>query len=245
MQQIEDLIGHPETRLGEMIEASPSCLKIVDRSGRLLTMNSKGLSMIEADSMEEVAGADVFALVAPDSREAFIKFHEEVCGGQTKRLIFNLVGLKGTQRTMDTWAAPYRLNNGEVAHLAITNDITEQQQTAAELETQRHALELSARRAALGELAAGIAHEINNPLGIIAGIAGLARAQLAIDKVDKEELSKRLGEIEDTVARISDITGALRTFSRDVPGDQREAYCLRSAVDETFGLVAERCRVHG
>ncbi len=245
MPELEDLIGHPESRLGEMIEATPSCLKILDRSGHLMTMNAKGLSMIEAASMEEVAGADVFSLVAAESRRDFIEFHRAVCAGHSGRLVFKLVGLKGTERLMETWAAPYVLTNGEIAHIAITNDISERQQTADMLAAQRQALELASRHAALGELAAGIAHEINNPLGVIAGFAGLMKSQLDRGELDRDVLHEKLGQIEETVARISEITDSLRTFSSDVPPERREVCELRSLVEETFGLVAERTRIGG
>ena len=93
--------------------------------------------MIEATSMEAVAGADVFSLVAEESREEFIEFHRKVCAGHSGRLVFKLVGLKGTERLMETWASPYSLTNGEISHIAITNDITDRQQSVEMLETQR------------------------------------------------------------------------------------------------------------
>lgn len=245
LSDFKDLVGHPEIRLGEMIEATPSCLKVVDEQGRLLTMNSKGLSMIEADSLAEVAGADLFSLVAAEHRAEFIDFHRRVCAGHSGRLVFKLVGLKGTERWMETWAAPYRLTNGARSHIAITNDISERQRTAETLEQQRQALEIASRHAALGEIAAGIAHEINNPLGVIAGLAGLMKLNLSKGEIDVANHLAKLEKIEQTVARISTITGSLRTFSSDVPVEQREVCVLRDVIDATFGLVTEKSRSAG
>ncbi|MEM7100063.1 MAG: ATP-binding protein [Pseudomonadota bacterium] len=242
---IDELIGHPETRLGEMIEGTPSCLKVLDQAGRLLTMNAKGLSMIEAPSMQEVLGADVFSLVAPEDRQSFVDFHNGVCAGESGRLEFRLVGLQGTERLMETWAAPYTLTNGEVAHIAITNDITEHKQNLQLLEAQRHALELASRHAALGVLAGGIAHEINNPLGIISGLAGLMKAKLARSEIDVEDFACKLDQIERTVTRISEVTGSLRTFSSDVPRENRELCDLHQVINQTFTLISEKSKASG
>lgn len=68
---------------------------------------------------------------------------------------------------MESYAAPYKLTNGEVAHLAITNDISDKVQHESELEIHQQALADASRLAALGQMAAGIAHEVNNPLTVI------------------------------------------------------------------------------
>jgi hypothetical protein len=122
---IESLIGLKDSRLGTMIDATPSCHKIINQRGALLTMNQSGLNLIDADSMDAVLMADVYSLVAPAYRDEFIAFNQRVCSGATESLLFELVSLKGEHRWMGTWGAPCQLENGETAHIAITNDVTE------------------------------------------------------------------------------------------------------------------------
>lgn len=245
MKNFNDLIGEPNTRFGEMIDSTPSCLKIIDRRGRLLTMNPHGLEMIEADSLERVLGIDVYGLVHRNHRDKFRSFSQAICAGEKGDLQFEIVGLKGARRCLETWAAPYQLTNGEVAHIAITNDITERERTIETVDQQRHALEVAARLAALGELSAGIAHEINNPLSVISGHAGLLRHRLELESVSNEQILESLKAIEETVERISSITTALRTISNDTPAGQQGGIPLCKVIEETLHLCSEKSRVRG
>jgi transcriptional regulator with PAS, ATPase and Fis domain len=59
-----------ESHLQAIIAAEPECIKIVDAQGLLTQMNPAGLAMIEADSLEQVLGRDVSALLAPEHMAA-------------------------------------------------------------------------------------------------------------------------------------------------------------------------------
>ena len=67
-----------EAKLRAIIEAEPECIKMVDAQGLLLQMNPAGLAMIEADSLELVAGQPVADLIAPEYRAAFNQLHQRV-----------------------------------------------------------------------------------------------------------------------------------------------------------------------
>ncbi|MGK0337558.1 MAG: PAS domain S-box-containing protein [Candidatus Azotimanducaceae bacterium] len=237
---IENLIGVKNSRLGEMIDATPSCHKIVDSKGALLTMNQRGLHIIGAESMDAVLMADVYSLVAPAYRDEFIAFNQRVCQGATESLLFELISLKGEHRWMETWGAPYELENGETAQIAITNDVTERIEAEVTLAQQHHALALSSRLASIGELAAGVAHEINNPLCIIQGLAGALRMSLESGEFNRYEVLADLCGIEDTVTRISKIVKGLGTISRDVPAENRAEVSLVKLIDSSLSFSRER-----
>ena len=108
-----------------MVEASPECIKVVARDGRLLQMNPAGLAMIGADSWQSVEHASAFDLVAPEHQDLWLANHERVCAGETQVWEFDMVGLKGMRRSMETQASPLLLSDGTTAQLAITRDVTE------------------------------------------------------------------------------------------------------------------------
>ena len=87
-----------ELHLRSIIAAEPECIKIVDAQGRLLEMNPAGLAIIEADSLEQVAGQPVLNLIAPEYQDAFNRMHQRVLAGETVELAFEVQGLKGGRR---------------------------------------------------------------------------------------------------------------------------------------------------
>jgi PAS domain S-box-containing protein len=127
--------------LQPLVDAAPECIKIVAPDGRLLQMNATGLSLIGAPSWETVEGACVFDLVAPEHRRFWRDYHERVCGGETLTWQFDIIGLAGVRRRMETKAVPVILGDGRVGQLAFTREITARSNADRELQQAMHALE--------------------------------------------------------------------------------------------------------
>ncbi len=114
------------------------------------------------------------------------------------------------------------------------------------LATERHEAELSgqlvhaAKLASVGELAAGIAHEINNPLAIIAEEVGVLKDSLdpALAEEDDEpvDLPEHLDAIHDAVFRCRDITRKLLTFVRQTEVNV-EPHLIRDILDEVLDTL--------
>lgn len=132
-KQIEARLTYSESRLRAIIETEPECIKLVDAEGRLLSMNPAGLKMIEADSQEQVAGQPVLDLIAEEYRDAFADMHSRVLGGEAMQMEYEIIGLKGGRRWLETHAVPMREADGTVVHLAVTRDIDERKQAENEL----------------------------------------------------------------------------------------------------------------
>ncbi len=121
----EEEVRAKQEMLGAVIETTPECVKIVARDGSLRLMNKAGLDMVEAPSAEAIQGASTFALIAPEHREAWRERHGRVCGGERLSWEFDVIGLRGTRRHMETHAVPIALPGGEAAQLAVTRDVTD------------------------------------------------------------------------------------------------------------------------
>ena len=161
--EAEEALRRSEQFLRTMYDNEPECVKLVARDGALLEMNAAGLTMIEADSLDEVRGERIFPLIAPEHRAAFIALHERVCAGEHGTLEFEVVGLKGTRRWLDTTSAPLRDDSGAiVAALSVTRDSTARRSLEDQLR-QGQKLE------AIGRIAGGVAHDFNNLLTAIIG----------------------------------------------------------------------------
>jgi PAS domain S-box-containing protein len=111
--------------LRAVTETSPECIKVVASDGRLLQMNPAGLAMIDADSWQSVELASTLDLVAPEHQSMWQANHQRVCAGETRVWEFDIVGLKGVRRKMETHASPLALSDGSTGQLAISRDVTE------------------------------------------------------------------------------------------------------------------------
>lgn len=134
-KRAEQALAASEAKLKAIIDAEPECVKMLAPDGSLQQMNRAGLDMIEADSEQQVIGAKVVDLVVPEHKAAFIALNERVGRGETGSLEFEIVGLKGHRRWLDTHAVPMRDTDGQiVGMLGVTRDISDHKKALAELE---------------------------------------------------------------------------------------------------------------
>lgn len=122
--------------------------------------------------------------------------------------------------------------------LEVATELASKLESLVEERTQQ--LLNQSKFSALGEMAAGIAHEINNPLAVISGKAGQLMRHVKARDVDQEKLLKGLESIESTAFRISRIIKGLKDFSRNAENIPMQPVTLLSVVNETLDLCRER-----
>jgi PAS domain S-box-containing protein len=152
-KKLQDKIKENELLLRSIIQAEPECVKLIARNGELLEMNKAGLAMIEADDLQQVKGASVYEFVCEPYREEFTRLTGNVFNGTSGMLEFEITGLKGTRRWMETHAVPLKNAEGKIISLlGVSRDITERKQAEEKL------------RIADQRLAS---HLNNSPIGVI------------------------------------------------------------------------------
>lgn len=116
-------------------------------------------------------------------------------------------------------------------------------QTRQELEVQKAKADFAARLAALGEMAGGVAHEINNPLAIIAVNAELLKNKLKAADVDSKLWMAHADKISEIVKRIARIVKSLQHLTRENSDENRvERVDLKEVIEETLDLCREKFR---
>lgn len=109
-----------------------------------------------------------------------------------------------------------------------------------EIEKGRLQLIHSSKMAALGEMASGIAHEINNPVAIIVGLSQRILRKIDKEDIPKEKLVETFQRIEDTALRITQIIRGLRSFSRSAENDPFVQESMLKIVNDTIALCNEK-----
>ncbi len=100
----------------------------------------------------------------------------------------------------------------------------------------------SSKMSALGEMAGGIAHEINTPLGVITLRASQVKRILSKEPINYETIKNYVDIIESVAQQIAKIVQGLRSFSRSGDQDKFALTSLRSIFDNTFILCAEKLK---
>ena len=113
------------------------------------------------------------------------------------------------------------------------------QERTKKIDEQRMVLIESNRLASLGEVSAGIAHEINNPLAVIAGKSEIILRKLA-GHPDFETLNVEFHKILDMVTRISKIISGLKTFARDGSRDSKNSFKATKIFDDLKHICQKR-----
>lgn len=122
---------------------------------------------------------------------------------------------------------------------SVGRDVTERIRAETELRRQREALHQSEKLAALGSLLAGVAHELNNPLSIVVGYAGMLH-----DLADDEPTRRRTGEIARAADRCARIVRTFLAMARSRPAERR-AVDVETVIDEVLELGAYGLRSNG
>jgi PAS domain S-box-containing protein len=151
----------------------------------------------------------------------------------------------GVTRTISTKKSLFVDAQGRTVLVGVIRDITELRKAELRNLEMSQRLATSAKFAALGEMAGGIAHEINTPLAIIQGLADQLLDLSQAGELDLAAVTRINQKIGGTVARVSRIISGLRTFAREGAKDPPSVVRLQSLVSETLGLCGENLRVRG
>jgi two-component system NtrC family sensor kinase len=170
---------------------------------RVVMANQAAATMFEFSSAEEILGANVLEFLHPDDKERVLELAMKNLLEQESRQINDLRAI--TKDGREIWVSirgARIMHEGRLAGLISFADITEQKR-------QNERLMMTDRLASIGELAAGTAHELNNPLTSIIGFS-----ELLMEKDTPDYIRKDLAMIHSEAQRAANVTSNLLTFAR-------------------------------
>ncbi|HSN29696.1 MAG TPA: ATP-binding protein [Kofleriaceae bacterium] len=230
------IVARSEASFRTLIEQSPDAV-FVHRDGVVEYANPSMHALLRDRDGTQVIGRRVLDLVDPaDHAAAQGRIAALVAQGTvTPPREFRLNTVDGQRVHVEFWAMPVSFD-GRPAVLAIGRDLTERKTIEARLM-------FSDRMASIGTLAAGIAHEINNPLAYVK--ASLAHVASELGTVSPS-IRGALDDALDGTQRIAAIVGSVSTFSR-VEANEQTPVDLPRAITAALRVVStelnQRCRV--
>ena len=152
-------------------------------------------------------------------------------------LIYNIVRL---------WKAAQEITNNNIGLEKRVKERTKDLiKSKEQIIRQQQVLVASAKMSSLGEMAGGVAHEINTPLAIINMKVEQLEEELGDGIIDPDNFQDALKTIKLTANRIAKIVNGLKFFARDMKSMPLESTSVQSILDETFALCRERFANHG
>ncbi len=177
-----------------------------------------------------------FQLVHPDDRDFLKKAVNEALYGKPYSIEHRVVLPDGSIRCVHEEAEVTFGENGEPIRMVGTvQDITEKKENEIRLL-------MSERLAALGQIASGIAHEINNPLAAIAACADGILNRLRKGQIATELFENYLGIIQEEVARCKGITTSMLSFVRKATYEKKYVD-VNYVLDKTIELIGFQGRL--
>jgi PAS domain S-box-containing protein len=230
-QDMQRSLGKSERLLASVVESVDDCIFTTDVEGRLITVNAAGRRLLGLTASETPVLTYLDILGDGDRRRV---------GGAIQRAVAEGLGWRGSVSglTRDRHRFPAHLaiscvfdpQRVPLGTVGVLRDLTEQVATQQRL-IQREKL------ASLGEMAAGVAHEIRNPLG---GIK-MATRLLSSGEVSGERIPREMAEsILSGIAEIESIIADLLDYARETRLD-----CQDYRLDRILGPVVESAQAEG
>ena len=216
-----------------------------DADGRFIVVNESFAASCGHSSPEEVYGKTDFDIWPQHLAEAYRRDDEEVMAGRVGKSVEEVVRDKGEDKYFETYKAPLFDEEWRVTGtIGYSRDITDRKQAQDAMDKLKAQLIQSDKLASLGEMATGMAHEINQPLNAIGLVCAVMRKLMKKNIFTEEALEANLKEIESSVRRMTQTIKHVRTYARQ---EVRafEMIAVAETVDAALILLGEQLRIHG
>ncbi len=255
-------LDHTEQRLGEqelanqrsqlrtsealkaaIFDHALAALVSTDAAGCIVEFNPSAEAMFGC-TRAQVLGRPVAEVIIPERfRAAHAQGMQRIQAGGAPRLLDRRVEMHALRADGSEFSVEMVLwrtdAEGTVFYTASLIDLSERHKAAQQIERQREALRQSEKLTAMGSLLAGVAHELNNPLAIVMGRAGLLETKCA----DSPALAHDALRIREAAERCGRIVRTFLNMARSRP-PRRSSVALFDAVRVAADMLGYTYRSH-
>jgi PAS domain S-box-containing protein len=231
-----------DLRLGFVTHQLPAIIWTTDRELHITSAIGAGLETLGLDPQRVVGLALARLLATDDPRDPLLEAHRRAVAGEGANLDWG-----SPERLWHCWVEPLRDPGGSaVGVIGIALDITERARLEKAVRDRDAHVVQSDRLASLGTLAAGVAHEINNPLTYV--ITNLSFVGERFAKLPDGPLVAQLAEVREALEeaqegaqRVRQIVRDLRTYSR-ADDEQEKTIDIWRVLDWSVNMTMNEIR---
>jgi PAS domain S-box-containing protein len=225
-----------EEKYKTMLNASPDGILLIDLNGVITEVSEIGLELFGADSRDDLINKNLLLFVPDDEKNTVREIFERTIN---EGLVQN-IGLKIRKKNMSLFAAEISVTLIQdqygipMSFMIIIRDISHRKKMEAK---HLHA----DRMANLGEMATGIAHEINQPLNIISMVMDkILFETLKTETINIEFLKNKSDKIFENITRIRNIIDHVRAFSRSHDDYILTAFDINTSIENAVSMTREQ-----
>lgn len=239
-RRMEDALRRSEEHLRSLIRNALDVVVIVSEDGTI-RFESDAIEKVLGYKPEEVVGQDGFNFVHPEDMAKMSALFGEVLHNpnSTVHAEVRTVHRDGSERIVEVVGQNLLGDPAVAGIVANFRDITERKRVEEERQRMEQQLELTGRLAAVGELAAGVAHELNNPLAAVQAFAQFLAARKDLDEAIRSDVDTIYREAQ----RATRITQNLLSFARRHK-PEKSNISINEVIDRSLELHAYRMKVN-
>ena len=238
LKVLEKTLEETKDFLEKIVQSSASAILAADMNGELLLANKAAEDLFGYTINQAARKITAVDLYPPGvAHDIMKKLRDDSQGGKGKlpSTALSIINNDGEEIPVEMTAAIIYDENLEVATMGIYNDLREKLAVQKQLKEAQAQLMQKEKMAFLGQLAAGVAHEINNPLTGILFYANLALESLESDNPLKEDLDFIIQDVH----RCRDIVKSLLIYSRQQT-ESKDIIHLNDLVSQGMVLIRDQ-----
>ena len=232
---LEEQLQRSNAFLRNLIGSSIDAIIAADRTGKILFFNDAAVEISGYSVEKTVNDMDIRDIYPGDgAKQVMRKLRSDEYGGKGKLKSYqvDLLNIDGEEIPISLNAAIVYEGDREVATIGFFHDMRETLKMRKELEKTQIQLLQAEKMSSLGKLAAGVAHQLNNPLGGITLYAQLMMEEYKLEDPAMEDLQRILKDAQ----RCSNTVKELLEFARQTKQEMRP-HDMNQAISRTLFLL--------